>query len=228
MVLSSSKLCHGLSVILFALLHVHSDNLFVAGVSLRLTRSHEIRRFLKGPLDEKDGKKPLSNVQDIRPLPPVASHSSQSSNHGTSAESVDASSTSSSSQYEKSTSSGSQNEKSTSSGSQNEKSGHSDTITEKSGNGIGFLVGLGAVAGLAIAAVATKARTSNEKLLPVGDDRSELTETTNSVYVKQIESTMPTTTSPTLSPDTRTKRAFLRLQGFPRTLKGKINGVFGG
>jgi len=191
MVLSSSKLCHGLSVILFALLHVHSDNLFVAGVSLRLTRSHEIRRFLKGPLDEKDGKKPLSNVQDIRPLPPVASHSSQSSNHGTSAESVDASSTSSSSQYEKSTSSGSQNEKSTSSGSQNvkstssgsqnEKSGHSDTITEKSGNGIGFLVGLGAVAGLAIAAVATKTQTSNEKLLPVGDDRSELTETTNSV-----------------------------------------------
>jgi len=171
MVLSSSKLCHGLSVILFALLHVHSDNLFVAGVSLRLTRSHEIRRFLKGPLDEKDGKKPLSNVQDIRPLPPVASHSSQSSNHGTSAESVDASSTSSSSQ----------NEKSTSSGSQNEKSGHSDTITEKSGNGIGFLVGLGAVAGLAIAAVATKTQTSNEKLLPVGDDRSELTETTNSV-----------------------------------------------
>mmetsp|Transcript_26096 Transcript_26096/g.37436 ORF Transcript_26096/g.37436 Transcript_26096/m.37436 type:complete len:217 (-) Transcript_26096:138-788(-) len=216
MVLSSSKLCHGLSVILFALLHVHSDNLFVAGVSLRLTRSHEIRRFLKGPLDKKDGKKPLSNVQDIRPLPPVASHSSQSSNHGTSAESVDASSTSSSSQYEKSTSSGSQNE----------KSGHS--VTEKSGNGIGFLVGLGAVAGLAIAAVATKTQTSNEKLLPVGDDRSELTETTNSVYVKQIESTMPTTTSPTLSPDTRTKRAFLRLKGFPRTLKGKINGVFGG
>lgn len=146
MVLSSSKLlCRGLSIILFALVRIHSDVLFVAGVSLRLTRSHEIRRFLKGPLDKKDGKKPLRNVQDIRPPPPVDAHSS-SSNHGTSAESIDTSSTSS----------GSQNEKSTSSASQNEKSGHSDTITEKTGNGIGFLVGLGAVAGLAIAAVASK------------------------------------------------------------------------
>jgi len=55
-----------------------------------------------------------------------------------------------------------------------------------------------------------------------------LTENTKSVYVKQIESTMPTTTPPTQSQDTRTRRAFLRLEDFPRTFQGKINGVFGG